>query len=466
MSVSLSSNPVPVANPTGLRITAPLEHPWRSLAVRTWWRGARQRSLLARRVLDFFLASTILLLATPYLLIRMAFSLHRYGRVLETEKRIGRHGEVFRSLRLSGPWPGRHLGLLLDVLRGHMNLVGPTALSTQQESEAATTHFLLLRDRPGVVTPTWVRSGIGIAYEHSALVDRRFVLERTLRGDLGLLVRALPSLLLRSDTQGTAESVELLSVRIDNVSMDQAIDQLNEVLEGSSSQRVSFANADCLNLSVGHREYLQALASSDKVFADGIGIRLAGRLLGSPLVENVNGTDLFPRLCERLSDEGRSLFLLGARPGIAEAAAENMRRRYPRLRIAGVRHGYFSPDEEAAVIAEINSSGADAVLVGLGAPRQELWLQRHQQALHPKLLLGVGGLFDFYSDRIPRAPIWLREIGLEWFWRLAQEPQRLWKRYLVGNPIFVLRVLGQKFRQGFGTTAGTLPGPSHGGNHS
>jgi N-acetylglucosaminyldiphosphoundecaprenol N-acetyl-beta-D-mannosaminyltransferase len=161
------------------------------------------------------------------------------------------------------------------------------------------------------------------------------------------------------------------------------------------------------------------------------------------LRENVNGTDLFPRLCEAASQAGLSIYLLGARPGIAEAAANKMRERYPGLHIAGARDGYFSPEEEAGVVAGINASGAAILLVAFGVPRQELWIERWRTDLQPRVCLGVGGLFDFYSGRIARAPVWMREIGLEWVWRLLQEPKRMWRRYIIGNPLFLSRVWRQ-----------------------
>ena len=166
-------------------------------------------------------------------------------------------------------------------------------------------------------------------------------------------------------------------------------------------------------------------------------------MLGQSLRENVNGTDMFPLLCEAAAAAGRSLYLLGARPGIAAAAGEQMRRRFAALELAGARDGYFSEDEEPAVIEAVNASGADILLVAFGAPRQDLWLARHRAALSARVCMGVGGLFDFYSGRVRRAPAWMRELGLEWAYRLLQEPGRMWRRYVIGNPLFLLRVWRQ-----------------------
>lgn len=164
------------------------------------------------------------------------------------------------------------------------------------------------------------------------------------------------------------------------------------------------------------------------------------------MLDNINGTDFFPRLCERAANTGLKLYLLGGLPGVAALAAQAMQKRYPKLIIAGTRDGYFDHTQESDVINSINLSGADILLVGMGAPKQELWLARHRGQLQPSVCMGVGGLFDFYSGRIPRAPVWMREIGMEWAWRIAQEPGRMWRRYIVGNPLFLYRVWLQRQR--------------------
>jgi N-acetylglucosaminyldiphosphoundecaprenol N-acetyl-beta-D-mannosaminyltransferase len=199
-----------------------------------------------------------------------------------------------------------------------------------------------------------------------------------------------------------------------------------------------------LNIAWRDPAYKATLRACDRVFADGIGLRLGGRMLGVELRDNVNGTDMYPLLCQAAAKAGRSLYLLGARPGVAAAAAAAMRTRFPGLIIAGARDGYFSADEEDAVIEAINRSGAAILLVAMGAPRQEQWIARHRARLLPPIAMGVGGLFDFYSGRIRRAPPWMRKTGLEWVYRLLQEPGRMWRRYLIGNPLFLYRVSRQR----------------------
>jgi N-acetylglucosaminyldiphosphoundecaprenol N-acetyl-beta-D-mannosaminyltransferase len=237
--------------------------------------------------------------------------------------------------------------------------------------------------------------------------------------------------------------LNLFGIPVVNTTMTEAVDWMVTAAAADDKRLIYFVNPDCLNIAWRDAEYRDALLHADCVLPDGIGIHLGCRMLSQALRANVNGTDLFPLLCAAAAGAGLPLFLLGARPGIARAVADNMRARYPELVIAGTRDGYFEAGEESAVIDEINGSGARILLVAFGAPRQELWLRRCRGRLAVPVSMGVGGLFDFYSGRIPRAPIWMREMGLEWAYRLLQEPGRMWRRYVIGNPLFLLRVRQQ-----------------------
>lgn len=209
---------------------------------------------------------------------------------------------------------------------------------------------------------------------------------------------------------------------------------------------VNFVNAHCVNLANQRDDYAATLRDSDALLPDGSGIRLAARLAGTHTGDNLNGTDLFPHICEHAAARGAAIFLIGGSPGIAAAAAAAMQARFPNLIIAGTQHGYFSDSENDAVVDAINASGAAILFVGFGVPRQELWIARHRDRIDVPLLLGVGGLFDYYSGRIPRAPLLLRRLGCEWTWRLWQEPRRLARRYLLGNLVFVGHALRHAYR--------------------
>jgi N-acetylglucosaminyldiphosphoundecaprenol N-acetyl-beta-D-mannosaminyltransferase len=234
--------------------------------------------------------------------------------------------------------------------------------------------------------------------------------------------------------------VEFFGVRVANTTMDESLEWLAERAAEPTRTLAAFVNPDCLNIAYHDEAYRSVLRQAARVLPDGIGLRIGCNLLGVAMQANVNGTDLFPRICARAAAAGMPVFFLGARPGVADLASENMQAQFPGLRIAGTQHGYFSPEEAASVIRKINESGARILFVAFGAPRQEIWLAEHHEALAPTLRLGVGAALDFYSGRIPRAPQWMREIGFEWAFRLYLEPGRMWRRYVVGNPLFLYRV--------------------------
>ena len=241
------------------------------------------------------------------------------------------------------------------------------------------------------------------------------------------------------------DTINVLGIAIDNVLMDEAIASIMERLDGEGPSQVCFVNADCANIACRDEEYRGVLGRADMVFADGSGLNIGARILGRRIRGNVNGTDMLPILCEALSGTGKGLFLLGARPGIADLVRDWICEQYPDTIVNGLHHGYFGPDEEE-IIGQIRGSGASILLVAFGAPRQDVWIAERLDRLGVKVAVGVGGLFDFYSGRIPRAPRWMRRFGIEWCYRFYQEPARLWRRYVVGNPLFLLRVLGQWMR--------------------
>lgn len=227
--------------------------------------------------------------------------------------------------------------------------------------------------------------------------------------------------------------------------MGEAIDCIMSRLDIGSPTFVAFANANCVNIAYTDAEYRRNLHNADYVFADGIGMRLAGRWLGQPLRDNVNGTDLFPLLCERLESTPHRLFLFGGRPGVADKVRQWIEARHPGIIVCGTCDGYVPSGDSHKVTQEIRESRADLLLVAMGTPTQELWIAQNMRATNARVVMGVGGLFDFFGGRAQRAPVWIRKINMEWSYRLLQEPGRLWRRYLIGNPVFLYRVLRAKF---------------------
>nr|WP_319472972.1 WecB/TagA/CpsF family glycosyltransferase [uncultured Sphaerochaeta sp.] len=243
-----------------------------------------------------------------------------------------------------------------------------------------------------------------------------------------------------------SKDLELLGLNIANITKEEALDRIDAITEGLHTMH--FVNAHCINVAAKDAEYHTILGKADALFADGSGIRLAGSTLGCPIVDNVNGTDLFPLLCSRFANTGKRIFLLGSAPGVTEKAARWAEEYTGSSIIAGTYHGYFKPgEEEEAVIEAINVSGADLLLVALGVPRQEKWIDAVQPKLQVPLCMGVGALFDFYSGTVSRAPRWMRKIGMEWVWRLLLEPGRMWRRYVVGNIVFIVRLMMLRIRQ-------------------
>lgn len=240
--------------------------------------------------------------------------------------------------------------------------------------------------------------------------------------------------------------INLLGIPLANITMDAGVRLVHDLIERGRPTQVSFVNADCVNLAYQDEKYQEILTRSELNLIDGVGLRIAGRTLGSPVVDNLCGTDLFPRLCAAMQGGERGIYLLGARRGVAERVAAWIDSRYPGCQVSGYHDGYFSPEDEPGVIDDIAQSGAGLLLVAFGAPRQEKWIHRNLHRLNVPVAMGVGGLFDFYSGRIPRAPLWMRRLGLEWCYRLLQEPRRMWRRYLIGNVVFLNRVFRARFR--------------------
>jgi len=224
-----------------------------------------------------------------------------------------------------------------------------------------------------------------------------------------------------------------LELDLVDASSDQTINQLL----APGRRRVFFMNAHSCNTRRRNADYAQAVARADVLLPDGIGVELAAKMTGQKLTANLNGTDLVPALLAKAARMGKSVYLFGGTPGTADAAAATLVHIIPGLRIAGASNGYDNAADPEAVIADINDSGADIVLVALGVPIQELWLDKHAHRLDAPLTLAVGALFDFLAGKVVRAPHFVRRAKLEWVWRLAQEPRRLAKRYLAGNIAFL-----------------------------
>lgn len=403
-----------------------------------------------KRLFDVLTSGLLLALLSPILLCRAVLAYRQTQTVFIREAKLGHLQRPFNRLFFAGDYGGKGWAVLLNVLRGDLAWAGPRALTAKEAQQlpatVASQHFAM---HPGVVSAYSVRQKIGLAYDDEFATDSAFFAKISFKNYLGLCLRSIASLLLGGGNQRpTPPILHFWGVDIANTTMAEALDWIEQRIQQNRLALLAFVNPACLNIAYTDAAYRQVLQHADRVLPDGIGINIGCRLLNQALLANVNGTDLFPRLCARAEQGHYSLYLLGGLPGVAERTAEAMRQRFPELMIAGVQDGYFNEGDEARIIDAINRSGAAVLLVGFGAPKQELWLARCRGQLSPTVCMGIGGLFDYYSGRIPRAPVWLREIGLEWVWRLIQEPGRMWQRYLIGNPVFLYRVWRQRQQGG------------------
>ena len=243
-----------------------------------------------------------------------------------------------------------------------------------------------------------------------------------------------------------ADLREIMGLQYWDVDLTQVARFLVSSAMADKRLQVYFVNAHCVNVAARNPGYAQILKSSPFLFADGAGMALAARVTGKKLSHNVNGTDLFPELCAIAAALSVPVAFLGARPGIAAACATQMQQKHPGLEVAWVADGYLKQEEEESRLQELNASGARILFIAKGVPEQELWISTHAARLSAPVVLGVGALFDFYSGAIPRAPLYLRKLRLEWLYRLWCEPRRLFRRYVLGNPEFIMRVLLWRLR--------------------
>lgn len=233
--------------------------------------------------------------------------------------------------------------------------------------------------------------------------------------------------------------VEILGMPFARLGPGEALECIEGLYERDRPAVVVHANAHTVNLAVSDPAYRDVLRRADLVLNDGKGVMVAALMRRTPFPADLNGNFFTPLLLQRAAQRGWPTFFFGARPGVARSVADRLSERLQGLRIVGARDGYVAPGAEADVLEEVRSSGAGLLLVGLGNPRQETWLARNLAATGARLGVGVGAFFDFQAGEVPRAPGWMNRVGLEWLHRLAVEPRRMWRRYLIGNPLFLAR---------------------------
>ncbi|MEX0761279.1 MAG: WecB/TagA/CpsF family glycosyltransferase [Dehalococcoidia bacterium] len=228
------------------------------------------------------------------------------------------------------------------------------------------------------------------------------------------------------------QSIQIGKIKVDHVGLAQAVAQIDCFVNAGTPHQVVTANMRFLSLAQHDREFAWIVNRSALVVADGMPLVWLSKLMGTPLPARVTGGDLLNACAELAADRRYSVFLLGARPGVAEESGRRLSGIYPGLEITGTHHGYLSGDEEEhKVLREIRDAQPQMLFVAMGCPKQEQWIYRNLADLQVPVCMGIGGVLEVVAGRLKTAPVWMQGTGLEWTYRLKQEPRRLWKRYLI-----------------------------------
>ena len=236
--------------------------------------------------------------------------------------------------------------------------------------------------------------------------------------------------------------IDVMGVGFDSLTIDEAVGRAKALMAEHRAAYVVTPNPEIVMACRENPDAMQAVQNADLVLPDGVGIVYGARILGTPLKTKLPGIDFIQALMEDMAQEGKRVFLLGAKPGVAETAAERLRARYPGLQFVGTQDGYFKDD--APVIEAVNAAQPDLLLVCLGAPKQELWMQRNRSRLHVGLMAGLGGSLDVFAGNVKRAPKAFQKLGLEWLYRLMKEPRRIGR--MMKLPKFLFACIGKRLR--------------------
>lgn len=245
------------------------------------------------------------------------------------------------------------------------------------------------------------------------------------------------------------KQINICGVSIHNVSMGEVLAKFAQLIEAKEPVSVVTPNVDHIVKLNHDPSFKDVYSRAALVLADGVPLLWAASFLGTPLKEKISGSDLFPKLCEVAAQKGWRVFFMGGREGAAVKAAEVLKSSYPGLVVAGTYSPDFGFEKDAAhndkIIRMIQEAKPDILFIGLGAPKQEKWADKYKDLYKVPVSVGIGVSFEFVAGMVKRAPKWMQDAGLEWFWRLIMEPRRLWRRYLVDDMKFFSMVFAQKF---------------------
>lgn len=243
--------------------------------------------------------------------------------------------------------------------------------------------------------------------------------------------------------------IGLLGSYIDRITLEEAVVRVHEFIESGLPHQVTTINVDFLRLAQQDPEFRAVINRSDLAIPDGMPLVWASGWAGDKLPERVTGVDLVDRCCSLAAAQGYKIFLLGGEEGVASAAGDLLRERYPNLQIAGSYSppmGPFSEEEDQKMVSMIKDAQPDILFVAFGAPKQDLWISRHQEQLRVPVAIGVGGVFNFVTGRTRRAPDWMQQKGMEWLYRVIIEPRRLWKRYFINDIPVVVKLASEALK--------------------
>lgn len=252
-------------------------------------------------------------------------------------------------------------------------------------------------------------------------------------------------LTLQKTNKLTDQRIHFLNTAVDNLTMQETLEKVKKAVKDNQQIHHTVVNAGKIVALQKDKELQQSVNSADLINADGQAVVWASKILKKPLKERVAGIDLFVQLLELAHQNHFPVYLLGAKPEILQSLVDKLSVQYHPDLIAGFHHGYFKASEEEKIAKEINESGAKFLFVAITSPKKEIFLNTYKNHLkNLNFIMGVGGSFDVLAGKTKRAPLWMQNAGLEWFYRFIQEPKRMWKRYLIGNSKFISLVFREK----------------------
>lgn len=244
----------------------------------------------------------------------------------------------------------------------------------------------------------------------------------------------------------TVKTSNLFDCEVASINLNETLKVVEKIIDTNTYTQHVVLNAGKVVLMKKDSELKSIIKNCSLINADGQSIVWASKILGSPLPERVTGIDLMEKIIELASKKSYGIYFFGAKEEVVQKVVNHYKEVYPGLKLSGYRNGYFSNEENGEIVDSIKASNADILLVAFSSPKKEYWLSKYGEEMGVPFVMGVGGSFDVVAGVTKRAPKWMQKIGLEWFYRFAQEPKRMWKRYLVGNTKFIIYTLEEKFR--------------------